>query len=98
MTFFEIDDNNGNPLNVIIRTRFSLAFVWRTSCCNNSMLLDSDWSAMGWCNDLNFAVLVLVAARVAADLAKKKKLNCSMTMGMVINVTLSPETQKSPWP
>ena len=66
MAFFEIEDSNGNPLNVIIRTRFPLVFVWRASCCNTSVSFDPDWSAMGRGKDLNFAVLALVAACVVA--------------------------------
>ena len=66
MAFFEIEDSNGNPLNVIIRTRFSLVYVELTSCCNSNVSFDSDWRAMGRSKDLTFALLALVAACVAA--------------------------------
>ena len=59
MAFFEIDD-------VIIRTRFTLVYVERTSCCNSSVSFDSDLCSMGRGKDLNFPVLALVTACVAA--------------------------------
>ena len=57
IALFEIEDSNGDPINVIIRTRVSLVYVERTSRCNSSMSFDSDWIAM---------MLALVAACVAA--------------------------------
>ena len=42
MAFFEIEDSNRNPLNVIIRTRYTLFFVRRTSCCDSSVSFDSE--------------------------------------------------------